>query len=129
VSLAASLRLTAQRLIRQYGEAASLVRVAVTGSETGTTVQTPTTYTFTAALTRRGKSLQTTGETAVLREFSRGGRVLAGDEEAMVAAADLAVEPKPSDRFFWGATARRVVDVDVYRVQGVDIAYRMGLVA
>jgi hypothetical protein len=129
VSLAASLRLTAQRLIRQYGEPASLVRMAVTGSETGTTVQVPTNYTFTAALTRRGKSLETGGSSAVLRQFASGGRVLAGDEEAIVAAADLAVEPKPSDRFSWGATARRVVDTDVYRVQGVDIAYRMGLSA
>lgn len=129
MSLATSLRSTAQRLIRSYGEAATLTRVAVTGGETGTTVQTPTTYTFTAALTRRGKSLATDGQAEVLRQFAAGGRVLRGDEEAMVAATDLAIEPKPSDLFLWGATRRRVVDTETYRVQGVDIAYRLGLAA
>lgn len=129
MSFAASLRRTAQRRIRAYGEAASLIRVAVTGGSSGTTTQTPTTYTFTAALIRRGKSLETAGGAATLREFSRGGRVLAGDEEAIVAALDLAIEPKPSDVFLWGSTRRRVVDVETYRVQGSDIAYRVGLAA
>lgn len=105
------------------------MRVAVTGSETGTTTQTPTTYTFTAALLRRGKSLETSGGSASLREFNKGGRVLDGDEEAMVAALDLAIEPKPTDSFLWGSTPRRVVDVDVYRSNGSDISYRLGLVA
>lgn len=129
MSLATNLRATAQRLCRQFGEAATLTRVAVAGSSTGTTVQTPTAYTFKAAITRRGKSQQNSGEKAVLREFVRGGRVLAGDEEAMVAAADLSIEPKPTDQWLWGSAPRRVVDTETYRVQGVDIAYRLGLAA
>jgi hypothetical protein len=97
---------------------------AVTTSSSSTTLK--------AVLVRRGKQFATEGLDIALR-FSQGGsRILTGSEQALLAAADLSTAPKPGDTFVWGTsetndTRRSVVDFEVYRVQGSDLAYAIGL--
>jgi hypothetical protein len=133
MSLATNLRATVERLVAQYGEDAILSAVTVTDVPASGTVTTSTSNTsLKAVLVRRGKEFATEGVDIALRFAQGGSRVLIGSEEVLLAAADVSTAPKPGDTFAWGTsetaeTRRRVVDFEVYRVQGSDLAYAVGL--